>query len=97
MNPATPHSDPFSGTALPHDAAQATLIGRLWLPGTGPVLVRVTPEGVYDLSALALTCSELLERGSALSCPRGIRVQLLGTCHIGLAQLAGAIRADRDS
>ncbi len=62
MNPATPHADPFSGTALPHDAAQATLIGRLWLPGTGPVLVRVTPEGVYDLSALALTCSELLER-----------------------------------
>ncbi len=62
MNPATTHADPFSGTALPHDAAQATLIGRLWLPGTGPVLVRVTPEGVYDLSALALTCSELLER-----------------------------------
>ncbi len=48
-------------SALPLDAAQATLIGRLWLPGTGPVLVRVTPQGVYDLSALALTCSDLLE------------------------------------
>ncbi len=46
---------------LPSDAAQATLIGRLWLTGTGPVLVRVTPEGVYDISSLALTCSDLLE------------------------------------
>jgi len=53
--------------ALPSDAAQATLIGRLWLPGTGPVLVRVTPEGVYDLSTLALTCSDLLELDAAAS------------------------------
>jgi fumarylacetoacetate (FAA) hydrolase family protein len=30
--------------------------------GTGPVLVRVTPEGVQDISALAATCSDLLER-----------------------------------
>ena len=56
MNPTTANH-----SALPHDAAHATLIGRLWLPGTGPVLVRVTPEGVYDLSTLALTCSDLLE------------------------------------
>jgi len=47
--------------ALPQDAKQAILIGRVWQPGTGPVLVRVTPEGVYDLSALAQTCSDLLE------------------------------------
>ena len=47
--------------ALPQDATQAILIGRVWQPGTGPVLVRVTPEGVYDLSALAQTCSDLLE------------------------------------
>jgi fumarylacetoacetate (FAA) hydrolase family protein len=53
--------------ALPSDAAQATLIGRLWLPGTGPVLVRVTAEGVYDLSSLALTCSDLLELDAAAS------------------------------
>ena len=50
---------------LPSDAAQATLIGRLWQPGTGPVLVRVTPEGVYDISSLALTCSDLLELNDA--------------------------------
>lgn len=53
-------NSPLSAT-LPSDAAQAVLIGRIWVPGKGPVLVRVTPEGVYDLSALALTCSDLLE------------------------------------
>jgi len=47
--------------SLPQDAAQAVLIGRVWQPGAGPVLVRVTPEGVYDLSSLAMTCSDLLE------------------------------------
>ena len=62
MNPTPAHAQL---SALPHDADQAPLIGRLWLPGTGPVLVRVTPEGVYDLSALALTCSDLLELDGA--------------------------------
>ena len=56
---------PLLSDTLPSDAAQATLIGRLWLPGTGPVLVRVTPEGVYDISSLALTCSDLLELDDA--------------------------------
>ena len=60
----------------PVDAPRAVLIGRIWLPGTGPVLVRMQPDGVYDLSALALTCSELLElpdtaqRVRALAAPR---------------------------
>jgi fumarylacetoacetate (FAA) hydrolase family protein len=60
----------------PVDAPRALLIGRIWLPGTGPVLVRVQPDGVYDLSALALTCSDLLDlpnaaqRVRALAAPR---------------------------
>jgi fumarylacetoacetate (FAA) hydrolase family protein len=64
MNSTQTITNPLS-QALPMDAAQAVLIGRVWLPGTGPVLVRVTPEGVYDLSTLALTCSELLEMDQA--------------------------------
>ena len=51
----------FLQAALPADAAQAVLIGRAWVPGTGAVLVRLAPDGVYDLSALAPTCSQLLE------------------------------------
>jgi fumarylacetoacetate (FAA) hydrolase family protein len=47
--------------ALPADAGAALLVGRIQFPGRGPVLVRVTPDEVTDLSALSLTCSELLE------------------------------------
>jgi fumarylacetoacetate (FAA) hydrolase family protein len=46
---------------LPSDAADALLIGRVWVPGSGPVLARVTPEGVHDLSALAPTSAQLLD------------------------------------
>jgi fumarylacetoacetate (FAA) hydrolase family protein len=47
---------------LPDDAAAAVLVGRVWLPDAGgPVLVTVRDEGLYDLSALAPTCSQLLE------------------------------------
>lgn len=37
------------------------LVGRVWLDGSGPVLVRVTPECVLDISALAPTMTALLE------------------------------------
>ena len=48
-------------TCLPADADQAILIGRIWLEGTGPMVVRIMGEGVYDLTHLASTTSELLE------------------------------------
>jgi fumarylacetoacetate (FAA) hydrolase family protein len=65
--------------ALPHDAAQATLIGRLWQPGTGPVLVRITPDEVFDLSELALTCSDLLELPDAAARVRAHSGPVLGS------------------
>ncbi|NKE65183.1 fumarylacetoacetate hydrolase family protein [Ramlibacter sp. RBP-2] len=48
-------------TALPSDHHDAVLVGRIHVPGTGPVLVQVRADGVHDLSRLAPTCSELLE------------------------------------
>ena len=48
---------------LPQDHDRATLVGRVWLPNVnGPAVVRVTAEGVYDISDLAPTVSALLER-----------------------------------
>ncbi|HXD39568.1 MAG TPA: fumarylacetoacetate hydrolase family protein [Ramlibacter sp.] len=50
-----------TAAALPADADDALLIGRVHVAGTGAMLVQVRPDGVYDLSQLAATCSELLE------------------------------------
>ena len=46
---------------LPQDHAAAVLVGRVWQEGLGAVLVQVRADGVYDLSQLDATCSELLE------------------------------------
>jgi len=47
--------------ALPSDHQDAVIVGRIEVPGAGPTLVQVRADGVYDLSRLAPTCSELLE------------------------------------
>jgi len=64
LNQLTPEN------CLPTDAARATLVGRLWIEGTGPVLVQVRPDGVYDLGAVAPTMSDLLERPDAAAAVR---------------------------
>lgn len=46
---------------LPFDHRRAALVGRVWVQGQGPVLVLVRDDGVFDLSALAATCSQLLQ------------------------------------
>jgi fumarylacetoacetate (FAA) hydrolase family protein len=60
----------FLKATLPADAQQATLIGRVWIEGQGPVLVRADHEAVYDLSKLAPTCSALLELPDAAAAVR---------------------------
>ena len=51
---------------LPADHEHALLIGRIWSPAVaGPVLVAVRADGLYDLSALAATSSQLFEREDA--------------------------------
>lgn len=53
------HLSPAS--TLPADAGDALLVGRAWIEGSGPMLVHVREDGLYDLSALAPTSSALLE------------------------------------
>ena len=60
----------FLQATLPADAQQATLVGRVWIEGQGPVLVRVDQDALVDLSKLAPTCSALLERPDAAAAVR---------------------------
>jgi fumarylacetoacetate (FAA) hydrolase family protein len=50
-------------TILPLDAAAACLVGRLWLEGpqAGPRVVALRVDGVYDISMLAPTMSDLFD------------------------------------
>lgn len=50
----------FAGT-LPADAHQAVLVGRVWQPQRGPVLVACTDGQLFDLSAQTPLCSHLLD------------------------------------
>ena len=52
---------PSLNDTLPLDADHAVLIGRIWVPGEGPYLVKVGAHETTDLSALALTSSDLME------------------------------------
>jgi fumarylacetoacetate (FAA) hydrolase family protein len=46
---------------LPIDHAQAALVGRIWIDGLGPMLVRVCEDHIYDISRVAPTSTQLLE------------------------------------
>ena len=54
-------SFPSLNQTLPLDAANALLIGRIWVPDEGPYLVKVGQHEITDLSELALTSSDLME------------------------------------
>jgi fumarylacetoacetate (FAA) hydrolase family protein len=77
-----------SASALPIDADRALLVGRVQVAGTGAVLVQVRAEGVFDLSPLAATCSELLELPSLPAALRKHRGERLGSTAEVLANSA---------
>jgi len=54
-------SFPSLAITLPHDVANAILIGRIWVPEEGPYLVKVSATHTTDLSGLAQTSSDLME------------------------------------
>ena len=75
--------------SLPRDAERATLVGRLWLPGIGPVLVGVHEGGLHDLTRVAATTSQLLELddpvGAVRQALRDERVQRVASIEAALA------------
>jgi fumarylacetoacetate (FAA) hydrolase family protein len=73
---------------LPADDDAALLVGRVHIAGTGAILVQVRPDGVYDLSQLAPTCSELLELPGLADSVRGNRGARIGDTQQVLANSA---------
>jgi fumarylacetoacetate (FAA) hydrolase family protein len=82
-------------SALPIDAKQACLIGRIFHPALGAVLCLVTPEITFDLSALAATSADLLALDAPASAIAAARAQLpkLGDT---AALLANSVAAQQD-
>ncbi len=90
MDPMNQHLLPAH--VLPADHAQATLIGRAWVEGQGATLVRVSDEGVFDLSQLAPTSSHLLELADAAAQVRASCGKKLGDTAAVLANSAQEAR-----
>ena len=64
---------------LPHDAQRASLVGRVWLPGSGAVLVWLQGDDVMDASAVAPTSSELLNLPDPVAALRQSQGNRLGS------------------
>jgi fumarylacetoacetate (FAA) hydrolase family protein len=77
-----------NASALPSDFERALLVGRAQVAGAGAVLVQVRPDGVFDLSALAATCSELLELPNVAATVRRHPAERLGSTQELLANSA---------
>ena len=77
----------FLEAALPADAQQATLVGRVWIEGQGAVLVRADAQAdaLIDLSRLAATSSALLEMPDAAAAVRAHRGERLGSLREAIA------------
>jgi fumarylacetoacetate (FAA) hydrolase family protein len=80
---------------LPADAARATLIGRVWRPGSpgGPSVVTIRGDGVHDISRLAPTVSELLNLADPAGAARGFPGERIGD--VGTV-IAGSVEGRRD-
>ncbi|MCC6468256.1 MAG: fumarylacetoacetate hydrolase family protein [Alphaproteobacteria bacterium] len=65
--------------SLPSDGTKGTLIGRAWLPGplsggpAGPAVVALRADGVWDITGLAPTVSELLNAPNPLTLARATK------------------------
>lgn len=46
---------------LPEDAPRACLVGRVWQPNVGPTLVAISDGGLFDITRVAATASQLFE------------------------------------
>jgi fumarylacetoacetate (FAA) hydrolase family protein len=70
--------------ALPVDGCAGTLVGRAWLPGEvpGPSVVAIREDGVFDLSPVAPTITDLLNADDPVALARAPGVRVCGLAPI---------------
>jgi len=78
---------PDPASILPSDEVAGCLVGRLWIeaPHAGPRVVTLRADGVYDLSALAPTMSDLLELDQPAARVRAFKGEKLCTMATAVA------------
>jgi fumarylacetoacetate (FAA) hydrolase family protein len=84
----------FLQATLPADAQQATLVGRAWIEGQGPLPVKLEGGQLIDLSALAPTCSALLELPDVAAAVRAHRGPVVGDAAAIIANSSADRRLD---
>lgn len=64
-----------AANTLPADGTRGTLIGRAWVPGRvpGPSVITVRDDGVYDVTGIAPTVSQLLNSDNPVALVRAYR------------------------
>jgi fumarylacetoacetate (FAA) hydrolase family protein len=78
---------------LPHDAATATLAGRIWRPDVGgPSVVAIRGDDVVDVSAAFPTMTQLCEAVDPAAALRAAEGQRAGSLDVILANSAAASR-----
>ncbi|MET0194918.1 MAG: fumarylacetoacetate hydrolase, partial [Hyphomicrobiaceae bacterium] len=80
---------------LPKDGTSGALAGRVWLPdASGPAVVAVRADGVYDISRLAPTMRDLCETDNPAAIVRDGKGERIGTLD---AILANTPEGNRDA
>ena len=85
---------------LPRDGFTGTLIGRAWIPASGtqkiagPSPVWIKAEGVFDLSPVAPTCAELLNKGFSSKSTDASKLKRIGSHEEIMANTMASARND---
>ena len=80
-------------SCLPQDARDALLVGRVFVPAfDGPALVRVDGDDLVDVTGIAPTTSELLDRRDVADAIRAHRSPRIGSLRAALANSAAGGR-----
>ena len=84
-------------TSLPRDGSRGTLVGRVWLPGepSGPAVVVLREDGVYDISTLTPIVAELAASTDPAKVARGADGARVGSFEEILANTPSGARDPR--